>query len=174
MFGISQSSSYTFCDMSFLRFVMLLALIAWIGGIIFFAFVEAPTLFTILPNPQMAGNVVSPTLSKLHWIGLICGFAFIIASLAYDWQKFARLRLFALSNVLVLVILILTAISQFAVTQRMRELRTEMQSATNLPLTDARRAEFDRLHEWSTRLEGAVLLCGLGVVALTARRFGKD
>jgi hypothetical protein len=36
------------------------------------------------------------------------------------------------------------------------------------------RAEFDRLHEWSTRLEGGVLFLGLGVVILTARRFGSS
>ena len=31
--------------MSFLRFLMLLSLVIWIGGIIFFAFVVAPTVF---------------------------------------------------------------------------------------------------------------------------------
>ena len=31
--------------------------------------------------------------------------------------------------------------------------------------------QFNQLHSWSTRLEGAVLLLGFGVVILTARRF---
>src|SRR5262249_9127379 len=57
--------------MAFLRFLMLLALIVWIGGIIFFAFVEAPTLFAILPTTRMAGDVVSASLAKLHWMGLV-------------------------------------------------------------------------------------------------------
>jgi hypothetical protein len=30
--------------------------------------------------------------------------------------------------------------------------------------------QFNNLHAWSTRLEGAVLLLGIGVVALMARR----
>jgi hypothetical protein len=34
--------------------------------------------------------------------------------------------------------------------------------------------QFDRLHAWSTRLEGGVLFLGLGVVILTARRFGNS
>jgi hypothetical protein len=38
---------------------------------------------------------------------------------------------------------------------------------------DARRIEFNRLHVWSTELEGGVLILGLGVVVLTARRFGS-
>jgi hypothetical protein len=37
--------------------------------------------------------------------------------------------------------------------------------------TDARRIEFNRLHDWSTRTEGGVLFLGLVVVALSARRF---
>jgi hypothetical protein len=41
----------------------------------------------------------------------------------------------------------------------------------NVPFTDARRVEFNRLHQWSTRTEGGVLLLGLVVVVLTARRW---
>ena len=81
--------------MWFFRFLMLLALIVWIGGIIFFAFVLAPTLFTVLPTTQMAGDVVSATLTKLHWMGLVSGIVFLICSLLYNWQKHEQLKLFA-------------------------------------------------------------------------------
>jgi uncharacterized protein DUF4149 len=157
--------------MSFLRFFMLLALIVWIGGIIFFSFVEAPTLFMVLPTTRMAGDVVSASLGKLHWIGLIAGITFLVCSLLYDQLKHGKLRPFAAIPVFVFLMLLLTAYSQFSITPRMRDLRTEMQAATNLPANDPRRLEFDRLHAWSTRMEGTVLLFGLGVVALTARRF---
>ena len=73
--------------MSLLRFLMLLSLIVWIGGLIFFAFVLAPTAFTIpavLPNTHLAGNVVGRALGKLHWIGLISGVVFLITSLLYS------------------------------------------------------------------------------------------
>ena len=149
---------------------MLLALIVWIGGIIFFAFVVAPTLFAVLPNPQMAGNVVSPTLSKLHGVGLIAGAVFLLCSLVYNWQKYSQLRLFSAVHVLVLLMLFLTAISQFAIAPRMRELR---EGPAGLGAPDAR-AEFDRLHAWSTRSEGGVLLLGLVVVIMTARRLEKS
>ena len=62
--------------MSFLRFVMVLSLVVWIGGLIFFAFVLAPTAFTIpdvLPNTHLAGNVVGRALGKLHWIAIFSG-----------------------------------------------------------------------------------------------------
>jgi uncharacterized membrane protein len=143
---------------------MLLALIVWVGGIIFFAFVLAPTLFTVLPA-QTAGNVVGPALTKLHWIGLFSGGVFLLCSLAYNHAKYSQLRLFGAARLLVLMMLILTAISQFAITPRMRELR-ERQSGLDAPNM---RAEFNRLHMWSTRAEGGVLLLGLLVVIVTAR-----
>lgn len=149
-----------------LRVLMLLALIVWIGGIIFFAFVVAPALFTSLPTPQLAGNVVSIALNRLHAIGLAAGVLFLVCSIFYNRLRYEQLRLFSGSHFLLLLMLLMTAISQFGVTPRMRELRGQLSTDT------ARAAEFDRLHLLSTRLEGGVLLCGLGLVALTARRFG--
>jgi len=153
---------------------MLLALIVWIGGIIFFAFVAAPTLFLVLPSPRMAGDVVSVSLTRLDWIGLISGIAFLVCSMVYNQLKHARLKPFAASHIFIVLMLVLTSISQFSITPRMRDLRTEMQTVNNLAWNDSRRLEFDRLHEWSTRLEGGVLFLGLGVVILTARRFGSS
>ena len=143
---------------------MLLALIVWIGGIIFFALVLAPTLFTVLA-PQLAGHVVSPALIKLHWIGLFSGGIFLLCSLAYNHAKHSQPRLFGATHVLVLIMLILTAISQFVITPRMRELR---EGPSGLDAPNAR-ARFNRLHMWSTRTEGGVLLLGLLVVIVTAR-----
>lgn len=153
---------------------MLVALIVWIGGIIFFAFVEAATLFRVLPTTKMAGDVVSASLTKLHWMGLVSGGIFLIASLLYNWQKYVQPRPFMAINILVVLMLALTAYSHFSITPRMQVLRAEMQTIENLSFTDSRRVEFDRLHEWSTRVEGGVLLCGLAVAALTARRFGSS
>src|SRR4029077_20491570 len=145
-----------------------------IGGIIFFAFVEAPTLFQVLPTTRMAGDVVSATLAKLHWMGLVSGVIFLICSLIYNWRKNAQPRPFAAAHIFVVLMFALTVVSQFSITPRMRNLRAEMQAVDNLALNSSPRLEFDRLHQWSTRLEGGVLFLGLGVVVLTARRFGTS
>jgi uncharacterized membrane protein len=155
--------------MSFLRFFMLLALIVWIGGIIFFAFVLAPTLFGVLPTTKLAGDVVNATLTKLHWMGLISGVVFLICSLGYNWQKHIQLRPFMVSHVFVVLMLAFTMLSQFGITPRMRELRSGP-----VIMDSVSRAEFDSLHASSTRLEGGVLFLGLGIVILTARRFGHS
>jgi phosphoglycerol transferase MdoB-like AlkP superfamily enzyme len=159
--------------MSWLRTLMLLALIVWIGGIIFFSFVVAPTVFTVLPIRELAGNVVSRSLTALHWMGLISGLVFLLCSVIYNQKKHADARLLSATHVLMVVMLGLTAISQFGITPRMRALRSEMGVIDQVPVHDARRIEFNHLHEWSTRAEGSVLLCGLAVVVLTARRESK-
>jgi uncharacterized membrane protein len=155
--------------MWFLRFLMLLALIVWVGGIIFFAFVLAPTLFGVLPTTKMAGDVVNATLAKLHWMGIISGVVFLICSLGYNWQRHLQLRPFMASHIFVVLMLAFTLISQFGITPRMRELRS-----SPMIMDSVGRAEFDSLHASSTRLEGGVLFLGLGVVVMTARRFGSS
>lgn len=150
--------------MTILRTLMLLALIVWIGGIIFFAFVLAPALFSLLSVNQ-AGNVVSRSLAALHWMGILSAVVFLVCSLLYSLSKHARPRPFALVNVFVMLMLALTLISQFGITPRMRTLRPQIEASTEA------RNEFDHLHGWSTRTEGSVLFLGLGVVILTARRF---
>jgi len=157
--------------MSWLRAVMLLALIVWIGGIIFFAFVLAPTVFTVLPTHELAGNVVNPTLTSLHWMGLVSGLLFLICSLLHNRIRYAQLRMFSATHLLLAVMLVLTLISQFNISPRMEVLRNDMGVIDNVPFSDARRIEFNRLHTWSTADESGVLLLGLVVVVLTSRRF---
>ncbi|MFI5105957.1 MAG: DUF4149 domain-containing protein, partial [Terriglobales bacterium] len=66
--------------MSVLRFFMLLSMVIWVGGIIFFSFVVAPALFSVLPTRHLSGLVVTRTLGSLHWIGVVCGGIFLICS----------------------------------------------------------------------------------------------
>ena len=156
--------------MTFLRTLMHLALIVWLGGIVFFAAVLAPTVFRVLPTREMAGNVVNPSLSSLHWMGLSAGLVFLLCSLTLSSIEFSRLKVLTLVNTLALLMLALTAISQFSISPRMRDLRTQMGNIDTVPMNDSRRLDFNRLHQWSTRSEVGVLLLGLVVVVLTARK----
>ena len=157
--------------MSVLRFFMLLSLVVWVGGIIFFAFVVAPTLFGVLPSRNLAGAVVSRSLAALHWIGIASGIVFLLASSIESRQTFRRVRVIAVRNLLVAAMVVITLVSQFAVAGRMQKLRAEMGDIDAVSVTDTRRIEFNRLHEWSTRLEGAVLVLGLAAVLALAREW---
>ena len=159
--------------MSFLRFLMLLSLVVWIGGVIFLSFNEAPTAFRpgLLPSRHLAGAVVGGSLNILHWMGIASGTVFLISSLAYNQISKGTARPFALQHVLIVVMLLLTAYSQFAITPRMVALRTSFVEIDKVALDDPGRMEFDRLHNWSEKLEGGVLLMGLVVVYAVAREF---
>jgi hypothetical protein len=156
--------------MTFLRTLMNLALIVWLGGIVFFAAVLAPTVFRVLPTREMAGNVVNPSLYSLHWMGLTAGVVFLICSLALSRIEFARVKVLTAINILALLMLILTAISEFGIAPRMRDLRVKMGTIDTVPVNDSRRIDFNRLHQWSTRCEVGVLLMGLVVVVLRAKK----
>ena len=134
--------------MSLVRFLMLLSLVAWVGGIAFFAFVLAPTVFHpgILPSRQLAGAVVSRRLGVLHWIGLVCGVVFLITS-AIDSQVVTGVPAFISGrNLLVCAMIVLTLISMFAISTRMLDLRNQMVFIDDVPHDDARRIELNRLH----------------------------
>jgi uncharacterized membrane protein len=154
--------------MSFLRFMMVLSLVVWIGGLIFFAFVLAPTAFSVLPNTHLAGNVVGRALGKLHWIAIISGVVFLITSLFYSYITQGTALVFVMRHVLIVLMLALTLFSQFWIIPHMDTLRASVGDFAAVPLTDPARIQFDALHVWSTRVEGAVLLLGLIVAYLTA------
>ncbi|MFZ0539588.1 MAG: hypothetical protein WAM47_22170, partial [Candidatus Sulfotelmatobacter sp.] len=80
-------------------------------------------------------------------------------------------HLFATRHVLLCLMLALTLISQFGIMPRMDVLRASLGEISSVPIDNPDRIQFDTLHVWSTRVEGAVLLLGLVVVYLTARSF---
>lgn len=154
--------------MSFLRFLMVLSLVVWIGGLLFFAFVLAPTAFQVLPDTHLAGNVVGRALGKLHWIAIISGIVFLLASFLYSYLTQGTAHIFAMRHILICFMLALTLFSQFWIIPRMDTLRASVGDFATVPLNNPQRVQFDALHVWSTRVESAVLLFGLVVIYLTA------
>jgi uncharacterized membrane protein len=159
--------------MSFLRYLMLLSLVVWIGGLIFFAFVLAPTAFQVLPSTHLAGNVVGRALGKLHWIAIVSGVVYLVSSLLYSYIIDGTAHVFAMRNVLICLMLALTLLSQFWIIPRMDTLRAQVADFASVPVDNPLRLQFDALHAWSTRVESAVLLLGLIAVFLTGNALSQ-
>jgi hypothetical protein len=114
---------------------------------------------------------VGGTLRVLHWIGLIGGGVFCLAT-GWLWlgaevpARIGFMRQLALTAVMLLV----TAYSQFRILPAMELDRAlaggDVETAS---LENVARVDFERLHTLSERLEGLVLLCGLGVVFVLSR-----
>lgn len=157
--------------MSFLRYLILLSLIVWLGGLIFFAFVLAPTVFSVLPSRHLAGTVVGRSLGALHWMGMAAGIIFLASSILYNRLCKGVPHVFNGRHVLICLMLVLTLVSQFGIIPRMDALRASIGEIDSVPANDPARMQFDALHVWSTRVEGGVFLLGLVVVYLTAASF---
>jgi hypothetical protein len=149
---------------------MLLCLIVWIGGLIFFPAV-AQTAFSVLPTRQLAGLVVGRSLVILHWMGIASGVVFLVSSLLYNRFRTGSAHLFRAPHGFIVLMLALTLSSQFGILPRMDALRTSIDGEIDsLPADNPDRAQFDRLHAWSTRVEECVLLLGLIATYLSARQ----
>jgi hypothetical protein len=152
-----------------LRFLMLLSLVVWLGGIIFFSFM-APNVFAVIPSRHMAGAVVGRMLPLLHWMGMISGLVFLASSIAYSRIMTGLARPLSPLHLLIIAMLLLTLVSQFAITPKMVALRADMVNVDTVPHEDSRRVEFNRLHVWSSRLEQGVFFLGLAALFLLARQ----
>ncbi len=162
---------------TFLRTLILLALVVWVGGLLFFGAVVAPVAFESLmpmfPDPavgiHVAGTLVRDSLTHLHHIGLFCGAVLLLLYVVERITRATR-RSIGPPMVLTVVMMGLTAYSQFSIIPRMEMLRLKAGAAmADFGSTNPARVDFNRLHNLSTSLEGIVLLCGVGLIVLYAR-----
>jgi len=153
-----------------LRTLEFLCLSLWLGAGAFLSFVVAPGAFAILGNRHSAGTMVGYSLGRLHFAGIFLGLIFLIARLART-RDFGSLT--SPAALCVVLMVLLTAASQFTVSKRMEALKKQMVSVENTPDTDPRRVEFDRLHHRSVAFEGAVLLFGFAGMFLLVRETVK-
>jgi hypothetical protein len=152
---------------SILRTVEFLALSVWLGSDVFLSFVVAPGAFRVLaPNGDQAGALVGFSLTRMHLGGIILGLAFLLARLLRTRTLSSLVTPAALGVVLMVA---LTAISQYTVSARMAVLRVQMGSIQATAADSPLLAEFSRLHRISVLLESGVLLAGIAAMYLMVR-----
>ena len=151
---------------AFLRTIEFLSVGLWLGADAFLSFVVAPGAFAILGSRDAAGLMVGYSLARLHFAGIFLGLIFLVARLLRT-QSFASFT--NVAALCVVLMILLTAASQFTVSAPMEALKREMVSVQNTPETDPRRVEFTKLHHASVRYEGAVLILGLAAIYLLVR-----
>jgi Domain of unknown function (DUF4149) len=152
---------------SILRTIEFLALSIWLGSDVFLSFVVAPGAFRVLaPNRDQAGAVVGFALTRMHLGGIALGIMLLLARLI-------RARTFgSLINppsLCVVLMIALTAISQYTVSAKMAALRVQMGSIQATAGGSPLLAEFSRLHRISVSLESGVLLAGFAAMYLMVR-----
>jgi Domain of unknown function (DUF4149) len=149
-----------------LRFLQIFSLGAWVGSILYFIVFTAG-IFPVVNNNDLTGALVGYALGRLHIMGIIAGVVYLLATAAAEKSLGA---LAAPASLLVFVMIVCTMASQYGIIARMDALKLQMGSVSATPADNPLRVTFDRLHQYSVRLESAVLLSGLAALVLTARR----
>lgn len=143
------------------RIVYLLALIVWLGEVLFLSFVVAPAMFRTFAVEE-AGRAVGTLFPIYYKIGYGAGAVMLVTALAL--RGLAGGRAWALIAGLVAVMLAATLYAGVVVEPRARALRPELHAASAPPVKE----EFDQLHRRAVQLNAVVLLGGIVVAVISA------
>jgi uncharacterized membrane protein len=155
---------------NFLRTIEFLLLSLWLGSDVFLSFVVAPGAFQILASRDQAGAIVGYSLGRMHMAGIACGIILLVVRLfrTKSFEGFA-----SPASLCVVLMLVLTAISQYTVSAKMAALRVQMGSIQATVQGSPLLAQFSRLHRISVSLESGVLLAGFAAMYLMVRELAS-
>jgi hypothetical protein len=129
----------------------------------------AAVAFSSLPNTQTAGRIVGELLQILHGMGLVAGVVALVTLALAQFVRMYKPRMVVAPAALLLLMMALTAYSQFGVIPAME--RDRIAAGGTIDAADAAnpsRIDFNRLHRRAVHVEEVILLLGLATVALGA------
>jgi hypothetical protein len=160
--------------MGFLRWVALLSLAFWIGGLATLGSTAAPALFDTLEardpvgGRELAGLLFGQVFERFHYASWIAA-GVVLASLGARAALGPRPRRWGLRMWLVIGMLATSVASVFVIAPRIERIRGSVSGpVAGLPDTDARRAAFGRWHALSTGLMALTLIAGVGLISIEA------
>lgn len=158
-----------------LRYVYVLALVAWLGGLLSAGTLVAPAVFSVLQAQDpvggraTAGLVFGNVLARLHLVGYAAG-GIMIVLLTILRLLGPRPDAYGIRVGIITTMLLLTTYADVGVLRRATAVQREAGgSITALAPADARRITFDGLHRQSTWLMGLIVAGGLALAAWETR-----
>lgn len=156
--------------MSLLRFVAILALGVWLGGLVALGGVAAPVLFDVLElrdgaaGRELAGLLFGSIFGQFQIVSWVMG-GLVLLSLGLRAALGPRPQHTALRIWTVVAMLGLSVVTSMVFIPRIDAIRQDAGGAVNaLAATDPRRIEFGRLHGLSNGLALVILIGGLALV----------
>jgi hypothetical protein len=150
-----------------LRFVGVVALTLWVGGLLVLGGIAAPSIFEVLATHHVssdrviAGAVFGEILRRFHLLSYLCGFV-LLATLLTRGVLGPRPIWFAARVGTACLMVAATAYSGLVVSSKIARVQAQIGgSPSSLPESDPRRAAFGRLHATSTGLQLVPILGGL-------------
>jgi hypothetical protein len=158
-----------------LRYLYVLALAIWLGGIITLGALVAPATFQVLQaaapdaGRALAGDLFGTLIARFHYVQYGAG-AMLILSLFAMRVLGPKPPHVAIRAGIVLLMLIIAAYSGLSVLARIDAIQLDIGGlASALPATDPRRIQFDGLHEFATQLMMVNMAGLLGLLYWEAR-----
>jgi Domain of unknown function (DUF4149) len=158
-----------------LRYLYILALGVWLGGMAVAGFVVAPTVFAVLgaSDPAngrvLAGQVVGSILAQLHLV-LYGAAVVMLVTLTVRRLLGPRPVAYGIRASIIVTMLGLALASGVGVSPRVEAMQREIGgSVAALPESDPRRSSFYQLHGLSNLLLGATLIGALLLVFWESR-----
>ena len=149
-----------------LRYIYVVALVVWLGGLLTAGAVVAPVLFRVLQAQDgaagraAAGEVFGAVLAQLHLVGYVSGTVMFVVLTVLRLLG-PRPLAYGIRAGLLAAMLLVTAYADRVVLARAQTLQHEAGRIDALAPTDPRRTRFDQLHQESTWLVGLVVAGGL-------------
>ena len=145
----------------------------WLGAALFFSAVVAPAVFAVLRQfnlvnaNEIAGTVVTRTLTVINVTGFLIGLVVLVAALI--WRTSSGIA-FAIRILSLATLTITTAIGHWVVAARMLALRTAMAVPIDrVPSDDPRRQAFNSLHGYSVALLSGAMIGAIIAIVMTRR-----
>lgn len=134
--------------MKILTLIRLLLIGLWLGAACFFSFAVAQSAFAVLPTRELAGLVVSRTLSIVNYSGLVIGLILLLSSFVKQPET-NRFRLLT-ERVLLIIFTLACAVGQFVIGLWLSYVRMQMtRPIDELTVDDPLRITFNNLHQYS-------------------------
>jgi len=153
-----------------LPFIEILCLSIWLGSMVFFSFAVAPSAFASLPSHQLAGLLVTSTISKVEWLGIVLGPILLVLLIVTRKRGERIYSATAVRAALLATMTVSAVISRYFITPAMVTLRNAMPNGIDsISATDPMKVQFDSLHHYSVGLMSVALFAGLAALFLTVR-----
>jgi hypothetical protein len=141
-----------------------LALVVWVGEVVFLSMVVAPVLFGSLPR-SAAGDAMAALFPAYYAVATVSGVLAVTCAIVL-WRASGGAPLWRAVVVMLAVMLVATVYAGGVVHPRAQALRSAMRDdATGAES----RAAFDRLHRRAVQLNAVVLLLGIASVCVAAQ-----
>ena len=144
-----------------IHFIYISSLVCWIGSIVFFSFFAAPAVFKVLDR-EKAGEVVGVIFPRYYLIGYVCA-VLTLVTLLVGAQAPVGMKL-----VFLLVMMAGLFPAGLIVSPKARDLKARIKSTVSSEERNSLELQFKTLHSLAVKLNGVVLLAGLGLLWLSA------